>query len=243
MRVLVVCETSGRVREAFRAKGHEVWSIDLLPSEDDSSFHIIGDARNGILNDSWDMMIAHPDCTYLTCSAEWAYTDGPYHMKLKPGTLVGEARRGARRESLDFVRLLFAAKSKKKVIENPRGVISTAIRPASQYIQPFDFGEDASKTTGLWLENLPNLTPTEWVQPRMVCPGCRGVFTPCNHSYDLVLLNGCILCGQVEAGLMRPRWANQTDSGQNRLTPGPDRWKERARTYQGIVDAMANQWG
>lgn len=96
-------------------------------------------------------------------------------------------------------------------MENPVGVISTRICPASQYIQPFEYGEDASKKTGLWLKNLPLLQPTKYVEPRMV--------------------DG------------RPRWGNQTDSGQNRLSPGEDRWVERSRTYQGWANAMAKQWG
>lgn len=210
MRVLVACEYSGRVREAFRKLGHDAWSCDLLPADDNSEFHYQGDVRD-ILADGWDLLIAHPDCTYLTCSAEWAYSDGPYHQKVKPETLVGSARREAREKALLFVDLLMNAPIKRKAIENPRGVISTRIRPASQYIQPHQYGHDASKITGLWLENLPPLVPTCHVQPRIV--------------------NG------------RPRWSNQTDSGQNKLTPGPDRWKERARTYEGWAEAMANQWG
>jgi len=210
VRVLVACEYSGRVREAFRKLGHDAWSCDLLPADDNSEFHYQGDVRD-ILADGWDLLIAHPDCTYLTCSAEWAYSDGPYHQKVKPETLVGSARREAREKALLFVDLLMNAPIKRKAIENPRGVISTRIRPASQYIQPHQYGHDASKITGLWLENLPPLVPTCHVQPRIV--------------------NG------------RPRWSNQTDSGQNKLTPGPDRWKERARTYEGWAEAMANQWG
>jgi len=206
----VACEYSGRVREAFRKLGHDAWSCDLLPADDNSEFHYQGDVRD-ILADGWDLLIAHPDCTYLTCSAEWAYSDGPYHQKVKPETLVGSARREAREKALLFVDLLMNAPIKRKAIENPRGVISTRIRPASQYIQPHQYGHDASKITGLWLENLPPLVPTCHVQPRIV--------------------NG------------RPRWSNQTDSGQNKLTPGPDRWKERARTYEGWAEAMANQWG
>ena len=99
----------------------------------------------------------------------------------------------------------------KIALENPVGVISTAIQPASQYIQPFEYGHDASKKTGLWLKNLPLLVPTNYIEPRIV------------------------------DGKMR--WANQTDSGQNKLTPSEDRWKDRARTYQGWADAMAQQWG
>jgi len=213
VRIIIAFAFSGIERDMFAAMGHDAWSCDLLPCETPGK-HYQGDIRD-ILHDGWDMMIAHPDCTYLTCSAEWAYGNGPYHQKVKPETLVGAARCKARDDALDMVRLLLAAPIKRKAIENPRGVISTRIRPASQYIQPYDYGEDASKITGLWLENLPLLKPNKRVPGRIV-----------THNGK-----------QVE------RWANQTDSGQNRLTPGPDRWKERARTYQGWADAMAEQWG
>jgi len=213
VRIIIAFAFSGIERDMFAAMGHDAWSCDLLPCETPGK-HYQGDIRD-ILYDGWDMMIAHPDCTYLTCSAEWAYGDGPYHQKVKTETLVGGARRQAREEALDMVRLLLAAPIKKKAIENPRGVISTRIRPASQYIQPYDYGEDASKITGLWLENLPLLKPTKRVRGRIVM-----------HNGKLV-----------------ERWANQTDSGQNRLTPGPDRWKERARTYLGWSEAFAHQWG
>lgn len=216
MRVLIACEYSGRVRDAFRARGHDAMSCDLLPSETPGP-HYQGDVRD-ILTDDWDLLIAHPDCTYLTCSAEWAYKDGPYHQILKPETLAGAARREAREQALDFVRLLMDAPIHKKAIENPRGVISTRIRPASQYIQPFEYGHNASKITGLWLENLPNLIPTNRIKGRLV-EWPRG------------------------SGKIVERWANQTDSGQNKLTPSADRWKERARTYEGWANAMASQWG
>ena len=209
LRVLIACEYSGRTRDAFIRAGFDAMSCDLLPTETPGP-HYQGDVRD-ILNKGWDLLIAHPDCTYLTCSAEWAYKDGPYHQQVKPETLVGAERRAERERALEFVRLLFKSPIRHKAIENPRGVISTRIRPASQYIQPHEYGHDASKITGLWLEGLPLLVPTCRVPPRMV--------------------NG------------RPRWANQTDSGQNKLTPGPDRWKERARTYEGWSAAMADQWG
>jgi len=209
MRVLIACEYSGITRDAFINAGFDAMSCDLLQTESPGP-HYQGDVMD-ILVDGWDLMIAHPDCTYLTCSAEWAYGDGPYHQKVKPETLVGVERRKARERALSFVATLMAAPINYKAIENPRGVISTRIRPASQYIQPHEYGHDASKTTGLWLENLPLLVPTCHIQPRMI--------------------NG------------RPRWANQTDSGQNKLTPRHDRWKERAKTYEGWSEAMASQWG
>ena len=216
LKVLVACEYSGKVRDAFIEKGHDAMSCDLLPT-DNPGPHYQGDVRD-ILDNGWDLLIAHPDCTYLTCSAEWAYKEGPYHQKVKPETLVGAERVEARVKALEFVELLFASKIKMKAIENPRGVIGTRIRPASQWIHPHQYGHDASKITGLWLEGLPPLEPTLNVPGRIVeWPRGSGKF--------------------VE------RWGNQTDSGQNKLTPGPNRWKERAETYQGWADAMANQWG
>lgn len=229
MKVLVACEYSGVVRDAFINAGHWAVSCDLLPTEsplgawrDGFCIHHQGDVFDYLdqcyADGAWfDLIIAHPDCTYLTCSAEWAYTDGPYHQKVKPGTLVGAPRRDAREHALGFVRKLLALPIKRKCIENPRGVIGSRIRPATQYIQPHQYGEDASKITGLWLENLPLLVPTRNVPGRLV-EWPRG------------------------SGRMVERWANQTDSGQNRLTPGPNRWKERAKTYSGWADAMANQW-
>jgi hypothetical protein len=130
----------------------------------------------------------------------------------------GRPRAELTEEALDFVRKIMALPVERIAIENPMGCISTRIRPADQYIQPYEFGDDASKKTGLWLKNLPLLVadPKDRVQGRLV-----------------TLPNG----KTVE------RWANQTDSGQNRLGPGEDRWKERSRTYMGIANAMALQWG
>lgn len=210
VRILIACEFSGAVRRAFRALGHDAWSADLLPAEDGAHHHFIGDVR-GILGDGWDMMIAHPPCTYLTCSAEWAYGPGPYHLKVKPGTLVGAERRRAREDAIAFVLDLWNAPIPRICIENPVGVLSRTLAGDRQTIQPYDFGDDASKATCLYLRGLPPLQPTARVAPRMV------------------------------GG--KPRWANQTDGGQNRLSPGPDRWKERSRTYPGIAEAMADQWG
>lgn len=217
MRVLIACEYSGNTRDAFLARGHDAWSCDLLPT-DKPGPHYQCDVRD-VLKQGWDLLIAHPDCTYLTCSAEWAYGDGPYHQKVKPETLVGAARRARREIDLDFVRLLLAAPIKMKCIENPgRGAINTRIRKPDQLIQPNEYGHDASKITGLWLENLPHLVPT-----------CR--------------VKGRIVEWPRGSGKMVERWGNQTDSGQNKITPSPDRWKERARTYSGWSDAMAAQWG
>jgi hypothetical protein len=209
MRVLIACEFSGVVRDTFIRAGHDAWSCDLLSTEKVGP-HFKCDVR-GILHLDWDLMIAHPDCTYLTNSAAWAYGDGPYHQRVNLETLVGQARRDARNHALNFVVELMSADIEHIAIENPVGAINTAIRPADQYIQPHEYGHDASKKTGLWLKNLPLLIPTKHVAPRYV--------------------DG------------KSRWGNQTDSGQNKLTPGVDRWKDRARFYQGWADAMVSCWG
>jgi hypothetical protein len=202
MKILIACEYSGRVREAFRAKGHEAWSCDLIASEDNSRFHIQGDVLE-ILKDGWDMMIAHPPCTYLASS-------GLHWNKRKPG------RDELTHEAMLFVLNLMGEGSiahgiPKIALENPIGRISTAYRKPDQTIQPYNFGEDASKSTCLWLKGLPLLRHTKFVEPRVV--------------------DG------------KNRWGNQCDSGQNKLGPSDDRWKERSRTYQGIANAMAEQWG
>lgn len=194
MRVLVACERFGRVRDAFALRGHDAWSCDLVAAP---GKHIRGDVRR-VLGRGWDLMVAHPDCTYL-CSS------GLHWNKRVPG------REAKTEEALEFVRELLDAPIPRIALENPIGRIGTAIRPADQILQPWQFGEDASKATAMWLKGLPRLTPTRIVPPRIV--------------------NG------------KKRWANQTDSGQNRLGPSPDRAMLRAATYQGIADAMADQWG
>lgn len=196
MRVLVACEYSGTVRDAFIARGHDAMSCDLLPT-DVPGPHYQGDVQE-ILRDGWDLMIAHPPCTYLSVSGmHWT-------------------RRGLRDEqlthsALTFVHILMDAPIRRIAVENPVNIISSSIRKPEQVIQPWMFGHDASKKTCLWLQNLPPLRPTNIVEPRIV--------------------NG------------RKRWGNQTDSGQNRLSPSPDRWKIRSATYAGIAAAMADQWG
>ena len=230
MRVLVACERFGVIRDAFIKAGHEALSCDLVDTLTPGP-HYTGDVRN-ILGNGWDLMIAHPDCTYLTNSAAWAFGDGPYHQAVKPGTLVGAERRAARVEALDFVRLLMAAPIPRVAIENPVGAISNAIRKPDQIIQPYEYGDDASKATCLWLKGLPKLTPTRYVEPRLVCSDCGMVFTYGRHR-----------CPECLSERYRPRWGNQTDSGQNKLSPSADRAMERARTYQGWADAMVDQWG
>ena len=200
--VLVGCEYSATVRDAFRKFGHDAWSCDLLSCEADPTWHWQGDVRTAIISRNWDLIILHPPCTRLTVSGQWFVHKHPKAQE-------------EQREAIAFTEMLWdLAKhySRAVALENPIGVLSTrsTLGKPSQIIQPHQFGEDASKATCLWLHNLPKLVGTCAVAPRMV--------------------NG------------KPRWANQTDSGQNRLPPSPDRWKDRSRTYQGIADAMADQW-
>ena len=195
LRVLVACEYSGTVRDAFAARGHDAMSCDILPTDKPGN-HYQGDVRE-VLDDGWDLMICHPPCTYLSVSGihwnnrgrGWEETD----------------------KALDFVRLLLSANIPKIALENPVSIISSRIRKPDQTINPHQFGHDASKRTCLWLKNLPKLSPTEIIAPRMI----EG----------------------------KPRWGNQTDSGQNKLAPSKDRWKLRSTTYQGIAEAMAQVWG
>jgi len=193
MKILVACEYSGRVRDAFLQRGHDAMSCDLLPT-DVPGPHYEGDVRD-ILGDGWDLMVAHPPCQFL-CSS------GLHWNKRRP------ERAALTEEALEFVRLLLDAPIPRIALENPIGCISTRIRKPDQIIQPWMFGEDASKATCLWLKNLPLL------QPENELPGGR-----------------------------KARRANQTASGQNKLSPSPDRWKIRSLTYRGIAEAMANQFG
>jgi hypothetical protein len=145
MKILVACEYSGRVRDAFIRRGHDAISCDFLPS-DAPGPHYSGDVKN-IINDSFDMMIAFPPCTYL-CSS------GLHWNKKRPQRALQTA------EALDFVRFLMEAPIEKIAIENPIGCISTNIRKPDQIIQPWQFGHPESKSTCLWLKGLPNLIPT-----------------------------------------------------------------------------------
>lgn len=195
MKVLVACEFSGTVRRAFRARGHEAYSCDLLPAEDGGE-HLAGDVRQYLVA-GWDLIIAHPPCTYL-CNS------GLHWNRRVP------SRESKTADALRFVRIILECGVPKICVENPTGRIGTAIRPADQYIQPYEFGHDASKKTGLWLVGLPHLVPT-----------------------------GPFIAGRLVGNVRR--WANQTDSGQNRMSPSPGRAMERARTYDGIAMAMADQ--
>lgn len=212
MKILIGCEESQAVCIAFRNAGHEAYSCDLKPcSGGHSEWHIQADVFEAIKLYSWDMGIFFPDCTYLTCSAEWAYGNGPYHQKVKPETLVGDDRKEARIKAANFFMSLYNCKIKRVAIENPIGVMSSLFRKPDQVINPYNFGDDASKKTCLWLKDLPPLIHTGYFTPRTV--------------------NG------------RPRWSNQTDSGQNKLPPTANRAELRSKTYPGIAAAMASQWG
>lgn len=204
MRVLVACERSGTVRNAFRRRGVEAFSADTEAADDDSPFHIHGDVRL-VLGDGWDLMIAHPPCTFLSVSGMHWTTRG-----LRDPQLTEQA--------LSFVRLLMEAAIARICIENPVSVISSRIRKPDQIIQPWQFGDDASKKTSLWLRGLPPLRhdPSMYVAGRIV--------------------------GEDQRGRPIRRWANQCDSGQNKLGPSVERAKERSRTYHGIAEAMAEQW-
>lgn len=153
MRVLVACESSGVVRDAFIAAGHEAMSCDLLPTESPGP-HYQGDVLD-LLADDWDLMIAHPPCTYL-CSS------GLHWNKRVPG------RAQLTEEALEFVKRLMYAPIPKIAVENPIGAIGTRIKKATQTIHPWQFGHDASKATCLWLKGLPPLLPTKIVEPRIV---------------------------------------------------------------------------
>lgn len=208
MTIAVLFEASGVVRDALLARGYDAVSVDLRETERPGP-HIIGDVFDNL--HGWTGAIMHPTCTYLTCSAAWAFGDGPYHQKVKPGTLVGAPRRAARNEAIAAFRLLDAL-DYPHAIENPApSFVSRAHRQPDQTVQPYDHGDDASKRTGLWLHKLPRLVPTRRV------PG---------RSVDGV-----------------ERWSNQTDSGQNRLSPAEDRWSKRSRTYPGLAADYAEQWG
>lgn len=182
MKVLVACEYSGVVRDAFIRAGHYAASCDLLPSESNIGDHYQYDVLT-LLDHGWDLMIAHPPCTHLAVSgARW------FKEKQKE-----------QKEALEFVKILMDAPIEKIALENPVSIISSHIRKPDQIIQPWQFGHGETKATCLWLKNLPKLQPTNIVEGR--------------------------------------------EQRVHKMAPGPDRWKERSRTFKGIAEAMAQQWG
>lgn len=201
MRVLVACEFSGVVREAFRRRRHDAWSCDILEAEDNSPYHLQGDVLNYIDND-WDLMVAHPPCTYLTVAgARWFYHPDDKHLPYEERRPHPKYpfRRQQQEDALNFVRTLMNAPIEKIAIENPISVISSRIRKPDQIIQPWMFGHGETKQTCLWLKNLPKLVPTNIVEGR--------------------------------------------DNKIHMMPPGPERWRERSRTFTGIGEAMGEQWG
>jgi len=194
VRVLVACEYSGRVRQAFRDRGHDAWSCDLLPSEDDSPHHLCGDAlifaEHGLQKKGeywarpWDLMIAHPPCTHLAVSGSRWFPE--------------KQASGEQQQAIEFFLALARAPIPRIAIENPVCIMSSVWRKPDQVIQPWQFGHGETKATCLWLKGLPHLVPTN------------------------------VVAGRV------PR--------VHMMSPGPDRWKERSRTYEGIAEAMAEQW-
>lgn len=181
MKVLIACEYSGTVRDAFIARGHDAISCDLLETETPGP-HYRGPVEH-LLTEKFDLMIAHPPCTHLAVSGARWFAE----------------KRKEQAEALDFVRLLLGAQIPRIALENPVSVISSAIRKPDQIIQPWQYGHGETKATCLWLKNLPPLQPTKIVEGRK--------------------------------------------ARIHMMPPGPDRWKERSRTYQGIANAMAAQWG
>ena len=181
MRVLIACEFSGTVRDAFTRAGHYAMSCDLLPTETPGK-HYMGDVRD-VLGEDWDLMIAHPPCTHLAVSGARWFND----------------KRKEQAEALAFVRLLLDAPIPRIALENPVSIISSRIRKPDQIIQPWQFGHGETKATCLWLKGLPPLLPTNIVEGRQ--------------------------------------------ARVHRMPPGPDRWKERSRTFPGVAAAMAIQWG
>ncbi|MCL6470124.1 MAG: hypothetical protein I4O48_17665 [Ralstonia sp.] len=237
-RILIGYSACDLTRNAFERHGHEVWTCDLLPARDGHSNHYQRDIWT-VLVQRWDMAVLHPMCTYLTVSSAWAFNDPDYdrypgvgyHQKVKPSTLTGTARRLAREAALDNFRRLLALPYP-VAIENPApSSLNRAVRAPDQIVQPYQFGDDASKGTGLWLKGLPRLKETKYVKPRLVCEN--------GHVFEY----GHYHCPTCASERYLPRWANQTNSGQNRLSPSEDRWLERSKTYPGIAAAMGEQWG
>lgn len=205
MRVLIACEFSGIVREAFRAQGHDAWSCDLLPTEIPGQ-HMQDDVLKH-LADGWDLMIAHPPCTHLAVSgARW------FKEKRADGRM---------QQGFDFFMQMINAPIEKIAVENPIGVLSKMYRKPDQIIQPFWFGDSVQKATCLWLKNLPCLEKTNVVDRGMIYVDPRG---------------------QKHGGAHTLR-AKRAYSPLMLLPRSEKRWMIRSRTFAGIAEAMATQWG
>lgn len=197
MLVLVGCEESQVVCKAFRDKGHEAYSCDKKPcSGGKPEWHLQMDVLEAIKLKNWDLAIFHPDCTYLTCSANKWYKNQPPR---KSGALVGAERRAAREDAIDFFLKLYNSGIPRIAVENPIGVLSTRFRKPDLVLQPWMFGHGETKATCLWLNGLPKLKPTDIVEGR--------------------------------------------EQRLHKLPPSKDRACLRSKTFQGIADAMADQWG
>lgn len=183
MKVLIACEFSGTVRDAFLKEGHQAVSCDLLDT-DSIGPHYKGDVLD-IINEGWDLMIAHPPCTHLAVSGARYFSE--------------KQKDGRQQEAINFFMALISANISKIAVENPISIMSTIYRKPDQIIQPWQFGHGETKATCLWLKGLPKLIPTNIVDGR------------------------------------EPR--------VHKLPPTKDRWKIRSKTYQGIAEAMAKQWG
>ena len=194
MKVLVACEFSGVVRDAFKIRGHEAWSCDILETEAQGN-HIQGRVEELYPLDEWDLVIAHPPCTALCLTGNKHYS----------GTVERE-------RAVQFVKDLFESGCRRICIENPVGVLSNRFRRPDQYIHPYQFGHPVTKKTGLWLKNLPPLIPTNIVDPDE-----QVVFS---------------------SGKKMSKWYYETS-----LLPKNQRARARSITFQGIADAMAEQWG
>ena len=205
MRILVACEESQRVCVAFREKGHEAYSCDLIPcSGDHPEWHIQADALE-LLKIKWDMILAFPPCTYLTITGNRLFNVERYGDK-------AVERAKLREEAAEFFMKFVNADCPKIAIENPIGYMSTFYRKADQVIQPYQFGHPARKSTCLWLKGLPPLKPTNIVEPELVYYKSNGKADNPWHVETLDL-------------------------------PKEERAKARSKTYPGIAQAMADQWG
>lgn len=192
--ILIACEYSGEVRRAFEKYGHNVYSCDLIPSDDNSSRHIICDVKE-LLGRSWDELIAFPPCTHLCVSGARWFKDKIPEQKA----------------AIKFVKMLMNTDIKRIAIENPIGILSTEIRKPDQIIQPYQFGHGETKATCLWLKNLPKLEHT-------------------SNSYDWKKLDYINIVKGREQRI-------------HKMPPSIDRAKKRSKTYRGIAEAMAEQWG
>jgi len=202
LKILVACEYSGIVRDTFTAKGHDVWSCDILPSDRGGGQHIQDNVLDH-LDDGWDMMIAHPPCTYLTVTGnKWFKPE----FKERFPTRIQD-----REDAIEFFLKLANANIPKICIENPVGIMSSVYQKPTQYVHPYYFGDKHSKKTGLWLKNLPKLKPTNIVEPEF-------------YIY--------------KDGRKDPLWHVETMK-----LPPLERMKARSKTFQGVADAMAEQWG